>query len=196
MLILLCFLSNLISLSVLFSLLYSLSLLSLSLTHTLMPSLSHQFTLYLSLSRSFTLSLTLSHSLSSTHKFLSDPDGYWIEVIRRSEKAKITNKYNFAQTMFRVKDPQKSLKFYTEILGMTLLSETHHSDFSLYFLAYASQNKMISEGIESGIMPDPKSIESKEFMKNMFGPVIELTHNHGTENDENFKYVIRTIGLQ
>ena len=98
--------------------------------------------------------------------------------------------------MFRVKDPQKSLKFYTEILGMTLLSETHHSDFSLYFLAYASQNKMISEGIESGIMPDPKSIESKEFMKNMFGPVIELTHNHGTENDENFKYVIRAISLQ
>jgi hypothetical protein len=36
-------------------------------------------------------------------------------------------------------------------------------------------------------MPDPSTLEAKEFMKTMFGPVIELTHNHGTEKDADFK---------
>ena len=30
--------------------------------------------------------------------------------------------------------------------------------------------------------------DPKEFMKCMFGPVIELTHNHGTETQADFKY--------
>lgn len=110
-----------------------------------------------------------------------------MEIIRRSEHAKITNKYNFAQTMFRVKDPLKSLHFYRDCLGMTLLAESHHADFSLYFLAQAGQNPMIAESIKDGSLPDPSSAEAKEFMKNMFGPVIELTHNHGTESDADFK---------
>lgn len=94
--------------------------------------------------------------------------------------------------MFRVKDPKKSLEFYRNTLGMTLLAESHHSDFSLYFLAQASQNALISNAIKEGNLPDPTSIEAKEFMKNMFGPVIELTHNHGTENNPDFKYVYET----
>ena len=49
--------------------------------------------------------------------------------------------------MFRVKDPVKSLHFYKEVLGMTLIAESHHGDFSLYFLAHASQNIMIGEAI-------------------------------------------------
>ena len=117
----------------------------------------------------------------------ADPDGYWIEIIRRSEHAKITNKYNFAQTMFRVKDPVKSLEFYRDCLGMTLLAESHLGDFSLYFLAQATQNPLVAEGIRNGTLPDPTSPEAKEFMKTMFGPVIELTHNHGTELNPDFK---------
>ena len=89
--------------------------------------------------------------------------------------------------MFRVKDPKKSLEFYRNALGMTLLAESHHADFSLYFLAQASQNVLISNAIKEGNLPDPTSLEAKEFMKNMFGPVIELTHNHGTENNPTFK---------
>ena len=121
--------------------------------------------------------------------FFLDPDGYWIEIIRRSEHAKMSNKYNFAQTMFRIKDPVKSLEFYRDVLGMTLLGESHYSDFSNYFLAQASQNDVIAQAVKDGNLPDPKTPEAKEFMKKMFGPVIELTHNHGTENNAEFKYV-------
>lgn len=89
--------------------------------------------------------------------------------------------------MFRVKDPKRSLEFYRDILGMTLIAESHHSDFTNYFLAQASQNPLISEGHRDGTLPDPNSPEAKELMKKMFGPVIELTHNHGTENNPDFK---------
>lgn len=37
--------------------------------------------------------------------------------------------------MLRVKDPQASLGFYRDLLGMRLLAVKHFSDFSLYFLA-------------------------------------------------------------
>ena len=89
--------------------------------------------------------------------------------------------------MFRVKDPVKSIEFYQNVLGMTLVGESHHGDFSNYFLAQASQNDVIALAIKEGTLPDPKSPDSKEFMKNMFGPVMELTHNHGTENNADFK---------
>ena len=44
--------------------------------------------------------------------FALDPDGYWIEIVKRSENINYNNKFTFAQTMFRVKDPVKSLRFY------------------------------------------------------------------------------------
>ena len=67
--------------------------------------------------------------------FALDPDGYWIEIIKRAEDSVISNKYTLAQTMMRVKDPEKSLKFYKDLLGMTLLRSSDLGDFSLYFLA-------------------------------------------------------------
>ena len=36
--------------------------------------------------------------------------------------------------------------------------------------------------------PDPTSPEASEYLKKMFNPVLELTHNHGTEDDPNFSY--------
>ena len=105
------------------------------------------------------ISFDVSSYLLSFVFLIVDPDGYWIEIIRRSEHAKIKNKYNFAQTMFRVKDPKKSLEFYRNALGMTLLAESHHADFSLYFLAQASQNVLISNAIKEGNLPDPTSLE-------------------------------------
>ena len=78
--------------------------------------------------------------------FVLDPDGYWIEVIKRAADSPITNKFTFAQTMLRVKDPEKSLDFYCGKLGMTLLSSSVIGEgqswaFSLYFLAHVPQGQ-------------------------------------------------------
>ncbi len=115
--------------------------------------------------------------------FSLDPDGYWIEIISRSPESiqKIPDKFTFAQTMMRIKDPLKSLHFYCNIVGMTLICEKHFSDFSLYFLAHLSEEK------KAQLPSDKTSPEASEYMRNMFHPVLELTHNHGTENNPDFK---------
>ena len=114
--------------------------------------------------------------------FALDPDGYWIEIVSRHPASIVTNKYTFAQTMFRVKDAQKALFFYRDLLGMTLIRESHFSDFSLYFLAHISKEEVVN------VPKDPTSTEAYDYIRCMFGPIIELTHNHGTETDPTFKY--------
>jgi len=109
--------------------------------------------------------------------FAYDPDKYWVEVVRRSEDCKFTNKYNFSQTMLRVKDPEKSIAFYKK-LGMKVMCARHFNDFSLYFLA--SNVDCAPE--------DPTDSEAAAGVKELFQPVLELTHNHGTEKDDEFKH--------
>ena len=113
--------------------------------------------------------------------FAKCPDGYWLEIIHRSPESEVPPSipYTLAQTMMRVKDPVKSLRFYRDLLGMTLLRVSHFSDFSLYFLA------TVPEGVE---VPDPSSDEAAEFIRRSFFQVLELTHNHSTESDESFSY--------
>jgi len=96
--------------------------------------------------------------------FALDPDGYWVEIVKGGGHAL---PYTFAQTMLRVKDPKKSLEFYTKHLGMTVLSSGDYGSFSLYFLG------SVPEGASS--LPPGR-------------PVLELTHNHGTEDVEDFKH--------
>eukprot|EP01129_Flabellula_baltica_P011469 TRINITY_DN5030_c0_g1_i1.p1 TRINITY_DN5030_c0_g1~~TRINITY_DN5030_c0_g1_i1.p1 ORF type:complete len:318 (+),score=74.12 TRINITY_DN5030_c0_g1_i1:104-1057(+) len=110
--------------------------------------------------------------------FALDPDGYWIEIIKRGEGTGVTG-YSLCQTMLRIKDPKVSLPFYTEILGLKLVRESHFEDakFSLYFLAK-----------EAEVEIDPTSEEAKAYVNTLWEPVLELTHNHGTEDDENFSY--------
>lgn len=103
--------------------------------------------------------------------FALDPDGYWIELVSRDERSPVGNEFTLAQTMIRVKDPVKSLRFYCELLGMKKIKESHHSDFSLFFLAH------LSPGEEA--IGDPRML---------FPPVLELTHNHGTESNPEFSY--------
>lgn len=57
--------------------------------------------------------------------FAYDPDGYWIELVPRDKGATHPEQYNLGQTMLRVKDVEKTLKFYTGQggLGMTKASE-------------------------------------------------------------------------
>lgn len=75
-----------------------------------------------------------------TIAFAKDPDGYWIELCNRSPKAEFQDKFNLSQTMIRVKDPEKSLAFYRDLLGMTLLSKSNKGDFTVYFLAHLEPN--------------------------------------------------------
>lgn len=118
--------------------------------------------------------------------FALDPDGYWVEIVKRSESSSISKKFTFAQTMFRVKDGKKALRFYVDLLGMTLIKERHLGvgedwGFSLYFLAHLSDE-------ERRRLPEDKtSAEASDFIDTLFGPVIELTHNHGTELKPDFK---------
>ena len=103
--------------------------------------------------------------------FALDPDGYWIEIIKRGENSQIKG-YSLAQTMIRVKDPVKSIAFYRDVCEMTLLAEKHFEEakFSLYFFA----------SLKNG--------EENLQLNERFNPVLELTHNHGTENDDSFSY--------
>ncbi|KAG8934548.1 Lactoylglutathione lyase [Tulasnella sp. 418] len=85
--------------------------------------------------------------------------------------------FKFNHTMIRVKDINASIKFYTEVLGMEVISTYHNNDakFSLYFLAYDH-----SEGKDSKELKDKARLAREG--------VLELTHNHGTEDDADFKY--------
>nr|KAF6362876.1 glyoxalase I [Pipistrellus kuhlii] len=58
-----------------------------------------------------------------------------------------TKDFLLQQTMLRIKDPKKSLDFYTRILGMTLLQKLDFPTmkFSLYFLAYEDKNDIPKE---------------------------------------------------
>jgi lactoylglutathione lyase len=120
------------------------------------------------------------------------PDGYWIEIVSRSEKSPVQLKYTLAQTMIRVKDPVPVLRFYRDLFGMTLLRKAHFSDFSLYFLASLSPQEKeqwaalcAAHEQQDDITTTPAA---SEFIRTMFSPVLELTHNHGTESNPDFKY--------
>lgn len=75
--------------------------------------------------------------------------------------------------MIRIKDPEKSLKFYQEVLGMSVVRKHENPDnkFNLYFLAYPDSQPIAADG----------STADREGL-------LELTWNYGTEKDENFSY--------
>jgi lactoylglutathione lyase len=89
-----------------------------------------------------------------------------------------TGDFIFNQTMLRIKDPERSVSFYRDMLGMTLLDKFDFPDmsFSLYFMAY----------VRPGDAPVPTDPAARaEYVFNQKA-TLELTHNWGTEKDESF----------
>ncbi|MDF8335110.1 lactoylglutathione lyase [Novosphingobium cyanobacteriorum] len=84
-----------------------------------------------------------------------------------------TRDFIFNQTMLRIRDPEASLEFYTQVLGMTLIQQLDFPDaaFSLYFLGY--------------VRPDDEPLPQERIARTAYAfrqkAVLELTHNHGTE---------------
>ncbi|KAI0212715.1 Lactoylglutathione lyase [Lamellibrachia satsuma] len=89
-----------------------------------------------------------------------------------------TKDFFFQQTMYRIKDPKKSLDFYTRILGMRLLKKFDFPSmkFSLYFMGFEDATNI------------PKDETEKTRWVFSQKAVLELTHNWGSENDPNISY--------
>lgn len=103
-----------------------------------------------------------------------------------SDKALIvkeTTGYVFNHTMLRIKDPKKTLDFYQNVLGMSLVRHLDFSEwkFSLYFLV-----KFKTE--EERIAFENLSVDKKAEQTFSREGVLELTHNHGTELNETTPY--------
>lgn len=89
-----------------------------------------------------------------------------------------TSGFVFNQTMLRVRDPERSLDFYQNVLGMTLLRQLDFPDmqFTLFFLGYVTPE-------DEAIPQDPVERSAYAFRQKA---MLELTHNWGTEADEAF----------
>lgn len=90
-----------------------------------------------------------------------------------------TSGFYLQQTMYRIKDPVPSFRFYGEVLGMNLLARLDFPKmkFTLYFLGYESD-----EGIPAG--DDYDKLNWALSKKGL----LELTHNWNTEYKANLSY--------
>ncbi|KAI9838449.1 MAG: Lactoylglutathione lyase [Thelocarpon superellum] len=119
--------------------------------------------------------------------FSLDPDGYWVEIIGQNpvdatEEVTMTDteQYGLNHTMIRVKDAEKSIAFYRDVMGMSLLrtAEMKEARFNLYFLGYENQPawKNTTSGGGGG-----SPLARREGL-------LELTWNYGTEKQADFHY--------
>lgn len=116
--------------------------------------------------------------------FAYDPDGYWVELVKRDASVGIENYYNFSQTMMRVKDIDKSIAFYKSF-GLKLLRKKNYGSFTNAFMGMEDELSPSTDDVNYDDMTDE---EAKAALMRRFLPVLELTHNHGTEKDEGFKH--------
>ncbi|XP_055854159.1 lactoylglutathione lyase-like [Episyrphus balteatus] len=89
-----------------------------------------------------------------------------------------TKDFIFNQTMLRIKDPRKSLPFYTGVLGMKMLQKMDFPDgkFSVFMMGYEN---------DADIPINSSQITQWTFTRK---GALNLTHNWGTESDPDFKY--------
>lgn len=88
-----------------------------------------------------------------------------------------TDGFRLNHTMLRVRDPEASLGFYRDTLGMTLIDRFDFEEgrFSLYFLGYPDE-------------PVPQDQDARVEWLFQQRALLELTHNWGTEDDADFAY--------
>ena len=92
-----------------------------------------------------------------------------------------TQDYVFSQSMLRIKDPERSLDFYSRVLGMHLVRRFDFPDmkFTLYFLGTLTD-------AEAADIPSDRDKRATWVFAHK--AMLNLTHNWGTENDENVTY--------
>lgn len=92
-----------------------------------------------------------------------------------------TGGFRLNHTMLRVKDPARSLDFYTRVLGMRLLRRLDFEamTFTLYFLGFV-------DDAEAKAVPADGGARSEWLFRQK--AILELTHNWGTEDDPDVAY--------
>ena len=125
------------------------------------------------------MSTSASNSANNNEAAVAQPASS-IKVDGVQSIAAQTTGFTFNHTMLRVKDPEKSLAFYTGVLGMTLLAVKKFPDmgFDLYFLAKLTDS-------ERDNLPAGDDLEIFAFRQR---GILELTHNYGTETKADFSY--------
>lgn len=95
------------------------------------------------------------------------------------EPPRQTQGFTFNHSMLRVKDPKRSLAFYTGVMGMQVLRRLDFDEmkFSLYFLAKVEDDTQV---------PGDQS-KRMDWTFAQRG-ILELTHNWGSEDDPDVNY--------
>ncbi|WP_081192057.1 lactoylglutathione lyase [Halomonas sp. BC1] len=90
-----------------------------------------------------------------------------------------TQGFRLNHTMLRVKDPERALAFYSRVFGMQVLRRLDFEEmqFSLYFLANVEADDQVPE--------DQNARTAWTFSQK---GLLELTHNWGTETEQDFAY--------
>lgn len=92
-----------------------------------------------------------------------------------AERDAATHDFVFNHTMLRIKDAVASLDFYTRVLGFSLVrkADFEQAKFSLFFLAIIDDTAAVPEDAD----------ERRQWLAVQPG-VLELTHNHGSEQQD------------
>ena len=126
---------------------------------------------------------------------IADPLGYSIEFLQHTFEKNFSKTTcverclldqskssppNFGQITIRCKDAKSSCNFYTEVLGMRLVSiqPSINYPFTLYFFAYTDSIPPNSQDLEA--------IENREWLWKQPFAQIELQHRHNLKEDFQF----------
>eukprot|EP01064_Diplonema_japonicum_P003902 TRINITY_DN12582_c0_g1_i1.p1 TRINITY_DN12582_c0_g1~~TRINITY_DN12582_c0_g1_i1.p1 ORF type:complete len:408 (+),score=56.40 TRINITY_DN12582_c0_g1_i1:49-1224(+) len=124
---------------------------------------------------------------------IKDPNGYAVRIAQLNhglyKESKHTSLLNTIHACrVRVKNPEFSLFFYEELMGMKLICKTQHPSLPItrYYLCTSAQL-----GIDQPALypfPDPASQEALILLNSLKISFLELQHHHGTESREDFEY--------